>query len=104
MFYHKGVEPQQIDAAGRNSLDITSTILDYVDIDAPNYFLGASLFHDADNYNNLDTIFTSSVDLYSTKNGNIHKLKETEAETAIVQEMVRNYYAAKLQIPMTPED
>ena len=104
MFYHKGVEPQQIDAAGRNSLDFTSTILDYVDIDAPNYFLGASLFHDADNYNNLDTIFTSSVDLYSTKNGNIHKLEETEAETAIVQEMVRNYYAAKLQIPKTPED
>lgn len=44
------------------------------------------------------------MDLYSTKNGNIHKLEETEAETAIVQEMVRNYYAAKLQIPKTPED
>lgn len=102
MFYHKGVVPQEIDAAGRNTLDLTSTILDYVDIDAPNYFLGASLFHDPDNYNNLDTIFTSSVDLYSTKGGKIRKLEETEAETAIVREMVQNYYAAKLQIPMTP--
>jgi len=40
MFYHNGVVPQEIDAAGRNTLDLGSTILVYVDIDAPNYFLG----------------------------------------------------------------
>lgn len=102
LIYHKGVVAKQYDAAGRNTLDLTSTILDYIDIDGPNYFLGASLFHSADNYNNLDTVFTSSVDLYSTKGNVIRKLEESEAETAIVQEMIRNYYAAKLQIPMTP--
>ena len=102
MIYHRGVVPQQIDAAGRNTLDLTSTILDYIDINGPNYFLGASLFHSEDNYNNLDTIFTSSVDLYSTKGGTIRKLEDGEAETSIVKEMIQNYYAAKLQIPVTP--
>ena len=102
MIYHRGVVPQQIDAAGRNTLDLTSTILDYIDINGPNYFLGASLFHSEDNYNNLDTIFTSSVDLYSTKGGTVRKLEDGEAETAIVKEMIQNYYAAKLQIPVTP--
>lgn len=102
MIYHRGVVPQQIDAAGRNTLDLTSTILDYIDINGPNYFLGASLFHSEDNYNNLDTIFTSSVDLYSTKGGTVRKLEDGEAETAIVKEMIQNYYAAKLLIPVTP--
>ena len=61
-----------------------------------------ALFHGPDNDNNLDTIYTSSVDLYSTKGRKICKLEETEAETAIVRKMIQNYYAAKLQIPMTP--
>ena len=102
IIYYKDVQPQVIDSAGRNSLDLTSTILDFIDIDGPNYFLGTSLFYDADNYNNLDTIFTSSVDLYSSENSVIRRLEETEAETAIVTEMIRNYYAAKLQTPKTP--
>ena len=103
MIYYKEVEPQVIDVAGRNSLDLTSTILDYIDIDGPNYFLGTSLFYNSDNNNNLDTIFTSSVDLYSSEDNAIRKLEDSDAETAIVMEMIRNYYAAKLQTPKTPE-
>lgn len=101
--YHKGVTPQVLDVNGRNSLDLTSTILDYVDINGPNYFLGASLFHDADNNNNLDRIFSTSVDCFSSENGIIKKMEDTDEETMIVKESIKNYYAAKTQIPEVPQ-
>ncbi len=44
MFYYEGIEPSVEDAGGRNSLDLAPTILDYLDLDSPNYFLGTSLF------------------------------------------------------------
>lgn len=101
--YHKGVQPQVLDANGRNSLDLTSTILDYIDINAPNYFLGASLFHDADNYNNMDRIFTSSTKCFSSENAVIRELNDSEEETAIVAELLKNYFAAKMQYPEVPD-
>lgn len=99
--YHKGIEPKEIDVNGRNSLDLTSTILDYVDINAPNYFLGASLFHDDDNNCNLDTIFTTGIQYYSSKGGIIQELQEEEMEYLIVNDMIEKYYAAKTQEPHT---
>lgn len=42
--YYEGIEPETIDAGGRNSLEFAPTVLDYLDMDAPNYFLGTSLF------------------------------------------------------------
>jgi len=44
LIYHKDVEPRIINVNGRNSLDLAPTILDYIDISSPNYFLGDSLF------------------------------------------------------------
>lgn len=44
MFYHRGVTPEVVDAGRRNSIDLAPTILDYVDLSAPNTFLGESLF------------------------------------------------------------
>ena len=102
MIYHKGVEARTIDALGKNSLDLAPTILDYVDINGPNYFLGAFLFFEADDINSLDTIFTSSADYYSTRGCNIRKLDESDVETSIVQKLIQNYYAAKQQIPQKP--
>ena len=102
MIYHKGVEARTIDALGKNSLDLAPTILDYVDINGPNYFLWASLFFEADDINSLDTIFTSSADYYSTRGCNIRKLDESDVETSIVQKLIQNYYAAKQQIPQKP--
>ena len=46
MIYYAGMEPERIDAGGRNSLDLAPTILDYLNISEPNYFLGLSLFGD----------------------------------------------------------
>ena len=44
MIFHQGIEPEIVDAGGRNSVDMAPTILDYLDMSAPNYFLGESLF------------------------------------------------------------
>ena len=38
--YYKGIPSEHIDVRGRNSLCLAPTILDYLDISAPNYFLG----------------------------------------------------------------
>lgn len=42
--YYKGMKPERIDARCRTSIDFAPTVLDYLDITAPNYFLGESLF------------------------------------------------------------
>ena len=42
--YHKEVEPSSISVSGRNTLDFAPTILDYIDVSAPNYFIGSRLF------------------------------------------------------------
>ena len=42
--YYKGIMPERIDAESRTSIDFAPTLLDYLDISAPNYFLGESLF------------------------------------------------------------
>ncbi len=42
--WYKGVTPETIDTNGRNSLGLAPTILDFLDISAPNFFLGDSLF------------------------------------------------------------
>lgn len=44
MLYYRGMEPETINAKGRNSLDLAPTILDFIDLSAPNMFLGDSLF------------------------------------------------------------
>lgn len=42
--YYKGIIPEVVDVNGRNTINLAPTILDYLDVSAPNYFLGTSLF------------------------------------------------------------
>ncbi|MGT2799394.1 LTA synthase family protein [Streptococcus marmotae] len=91
-FYYKGIEPQKIDVAGRNSINLAPTILDYIDVSQPNHFLGRSLFSQADDSNVFETTFISGVDYYSTLNGNITTFSEqqlSDLETRVV-----DYYSA----------
>ena len=53
--YHKDIKSKQIDALGRNSLDLAPTILDYIDESGPNYFLGKSLF--SENGTKFDRVY-----------------------------------------------
>lgn len=46
MFYYKGIEPEAVSAHRSNSVDLAPTILDYLDLSAPNTFLGQSLFNE----------------------------------------------------------
>ena len=101
-FYYSGIEPKEIDAMGRNSLDLAPTILDYIDISEPNYFLGSTLFLQKQNANNFDTIFCEGTYLlYSSDQGTITELSETDAQYKIVYEDMKRYYAAAKQEPVS---
>lgn len=92
--YYCGIVPEEIDANGRNSLDLVPTILDYLDINGPNYFLGTSLFSDK-MANQFDTIFNEGVNLFSTKNDYITAINETNSND--VETAIQQYFVAKLQ-------
>ena len=76
--YYKGIEPQTVEAAGRNSLDFAPTVCDYLDISAENYFLGTSLFANVENNSNYDTVFQEGQTYMSTRGNTVTELSETE--------------------------
>ncbi|HEP1820118.1 TPA: LTA synthase family protein [Streptococcus suis] len=90
--YHKGIEPTRIDALGRNSLDLVPTLLDYLDIEESNYFLGESLF--TDKFSDFDTLFFSEMNLLSTKDGKIQFLNDEDK--AQLLSILEKYFSAKL--------
>ena len=96
ILWHKGIKPAKINANGRNTLDMAPTVLDYVDISAPNYFLGDSLFYGFGN--EYDTLFSEEAFLFSTSGGNIGSIPESSVDET--WNLIYNYYAAKLQEPV----
>lgn len=96
-FYFNGVEPDSIDAGGRNTLGLAPTILDYLDISRPNYFLGSSLFLDK----NTPTISRFSTlyqllgePIIDTDDGNLQPLSKEEQDE--INDRLKAYFAAKL--------
>ena len=70
LIWHAGVEPQVVDAGGRNSLDLVPTALDYLDVSEPNYFLGDSLFAPlTDGERRYDLFFFDGTSVMKTLNG-----------------------------------
>ncbi|MDO5138954.1 MAG: sulfatase-like hydrolase/transferase, partial [Oscillospiraceae bacterium] len=90
--YYKGIQPQVIDAAGRNSLDFASTVLDYIDVAEPNYFLGETMFYSKENNTNYDTIFWDCSELLSTDDGIITDISENER--LLFMDQMREYFNA----------
>ena len=74
--YHNGVNIKEIDVSGRNSLDFAPTVLDYLDISGPNYFLGESLFSPYDKKTNYDTVYSENSMFISTDLGELKNLDE----------------------------
>ena len=72
--YHKEVKSRKIDVNGKNSLDLAPTILDYIDISSPNYFLGDSLFANKKSNTKFDLIWTDAVNYISSKNSNLEMI------------------------------
>lgn len=89
--YYDGLEPAEIDANGRNSLCLTPTLLDFLDINTENYFLGSSLF-DKDASTEYDTIFYDASYLISTKDGEVRYLEDLEIDSFLSS--VLSYYSA----------
>lgn len=93
MFYYQGVSPEIWDAAGRNSIDMAPTLLDFLDMTAGNYFWGQSLFA-PETESWADTTFESPGCIFSTRGGEI-RIPEPE-ERAAFEERLSRYFALKL--------
>lgn len=80
--WNNKVTPNKIDANGRNSLCMAPTILDYLDIDGENYFLGDSLFSENDTNNLLDKVYSiPDEERYRiTDETSIRELKDVEED------------------------
>lgn len=96
MLYYKGIEPKEIDVHGRNSLDLAPTILDFLDISAPNYFIGSSLFNEEPE-SKLSYLYVSERNYMTSRNNTISFL--TEDEMVEYEKLVKEYYTAKIQQP-----
>ena len=102
-FYYKGVTPESIDVAGRNTLGLTPTILDFIDVSCENYFLGTSLFGPISAARDFEFYFNNgSMSSLTTKDGSIAIAAGPDAES--VKKRMWSYYAAKRQEPLKPED
>jgi phosphoglycerol transferase MdoB-like AlkP superfamily enzyme len=82
----------QIDAGGRNSLDMAPTVLDYLNIGAPNYFMGSSLLDEKESAISLDTFFYDPTYIIYTGNDSI-ETPDGETQEVILDE-IRKYFSA----------
>ena len=93
-FYYPGIEPGEIDADGRNSIDLVPTLLDYLDMDGENYFLGNSMFSvRGDNGNEFDTVFFDGSKLETTVGGGAPSPLEAGQEK-IIRDKLSDYFKA----------
>ena len=97
-FYYNRVAPQVIDVGGRNSIDLAPTVLDLLDVSAPNYFLGGSLFLPRDTGGlSPDTLFHGADGLLCSDGGAIRSLTASEKEQA--EALLIRYFTARLEPP-----
>ncbi len=94
LIYYKGVSATQVNVSGRNSLDLTPTILDFLDMSGENYFLGQSLFAPLSAANAYETLYEEYGTHRDTSGGYIHSLDSTT--DAWFSAQLIKYFAAKL--------
>lgn len=91
LIWNNKIEAQEINAEGRNSLCFAPTLLDFLDIDGDNYFLGDSLFKDNDVNNLIDKVYAIPDEEHYriTSESGISELDE--AEFNIVNPIIKGY-------------
>lgn len=91
LIWNNKIEAQEINAEGRNSLCFAPTLLDFLDIDGDNYFLGNSLFSNNDVNNLIDKVYAiPDEERYRiTSESGIAELDE--AEFNIVNPIIKDY-------------
>lgn len=92
-FYYKGVKHRWVEAAGQNSLDLVPTVLDLIDVDYPNFFLGQSLFVDEDE-SKFDVYYAELHDRNSSNHGKVDTVTGKELEW-LENELFEYYTAAR---------
>lgn len=91
MLYTKGIIPGRHDAAGRNSLDLTPTLLDILGVeDYGNLFVGTTLFREPET--DLSYVAAIGDDFFSTKGGYVRRLKRSDE----LVDKVKKYYRISL--------
>lgn len=90
-FYCRGIKSENVDVNGRNSLALTPTVLDMMDISDENYFLGNSLFSDKVDFH--DYVFESSGYTRTSRNAGISSLTSSELQS--FDKYISEYYALK---------
>ena len=96
MIYWNGVEPEVVDAQGRNSLDLAPTLLDYIDLSAPNAFLGRTLFMPDEGGEELpfDRFFFDGSSV--SKTGKVSGKKVPSSERKAVLNRILQYFAVSM--------
>lgn len=89
--YYKGINPEVINVDGKNFVNLTPTILDYLDYSAGNYFLGQSLFSKSENNSIYSTLFVSELTYRTTKGNKISEIPKDEKEET--EQKVSEYYS-----------
>ena len=89
--YYKGIEAQTVDVEGRNSLGLTPTVLDYLDISTGNYFLGESLFSKNDKNDPYSHLFVSELTYRLTHDSSISFVPDKDKDN--IEEKVSEYYS-----------
>lgn len=105
--WYKGVNPCTVNVNGRNSIGLAPTILDFIDVNAPNFFLGNSLFQgNIEMQQKLLINTTFAVPDYAdwrvrTDNGKIRELTNEEVSEfdGILNEYLSNTIRAKVIVP-----
>lgn len=95
--YYKGIQPESINVNGRNTLCLAPTILDYLDITAPNYFLGSSLFS-SEKESNFETIFTETYTYINTDETLLRLIGGDELDSFV--EELQSYFIESAETPL----
>ncbi|MGN0427748.1 MAG: LTA synthase family protein [Agathobacter sp.] len=93
--YSAGGPVANVDAEGRNSLDMAPTLLHYLNVNAPNYFLGNSLFYEKKKGLNLDTYFWDPTYIRCTDQDQI--IEPNEDTQLIIYDAIRKYFSVSSQ-------
>lgn len=88
--YYKGVSSQTIDVNGKNSLNMTPTVLDFLDYSSTNYFLGTSLFSQDNNDNMFSSIYSEGTVLKKISGSKVEEIPESELK--MIKENVYEYF------------
>lgn len=98
ILYYPGIQSERVDAQGRNTLDLAPTVLDYIDVSAPNYFLGDSLFGLGQEVREdvlpFDRIFFDGSYIYRTDLGEEIELQDAMRQDAL--ERIMEYFAVSI--------